>query len=146
MLFRRPNFCSHNLSSRIRYALKGGKKGKRTLQLTGCDVLFLRKYIESLWKQGMSWENYGMWKRGGKMTWHIDHIIPCDAFDLNKIENFYVNNNIGKLIWCCELGKALLGILITQKLNCNFKIKSLNYTYNESNITLYDRAYHLERQ
>ena len=79
------NRVCHNLSSRIRYALKGGKKGKRTLQLTGCDVLFLRKYIESLWKQGMSWENYGMWKRGGKMTWHIDHIIPCDAFDLNKI-------------------------------------------------------------
>ena len=27
------------------------------------------------------------------------------------------NNNIGKLIHCCGLGKSLLGILIVQKLN-----------------------------
>ena len=36
---------------------------------------------------------------------------------LDKIENFYCNNNIGKLIWCCGLGKALMSILIIQKLN-----------------------------
>ena len=37
---------------------------------------------------------------------------------LLKIDEFYRNNNIGKLIHGCGLGKALLGILIVQKLNC----------------------------
>jgi len=36
---------------------------------------------------------------------------------VDKIEYFYENNDIGKIIWCCGLGKALLGILIVQKLN-----------------------------
>jgi predicted helicase len=37
---------------------------------------------------------------------------------LLKIDKFYNNNNIGKLIHCCGLGKALLGIFIVKKLNC----------------------------
>lgn len=41
---------------------------------------------------------------------------------LLKIDEFYKNNNIGKLIHCCGLGKALLGILIVQKLKCKLVI------------------------
>ena len=41
---------------------------------------------------------------------------------LLKIDEFYKNNNIGKLIHCCGLGKALLGILIVQKLNCKLVV------------------------
>jgi predicted helicase len=37
---------------------------------------------------------------------------------LLKINDFYRDNNIGKLIHACGLGKALLGILIVQKLKC----------------------------
>ena len=37
---------------------------------------------------------------------------------LDKIEDFYANNNVGRILWACGLGKALLGILIIQKLNC----------------------------
>ena len=36
---------------------------------------------------------------------------------LDKIEDFYANNDIGRILWACGLGKALLGILIVQKLN-----------------------------
>jgi predicted helicase len=35
---------------------------------------------------------------------------------LNSIDTFYQENNIGKIIWACGLGKALLGIFIIQKL------------------------------
>lgn len=28
----------------------------------------------------MTWENYGR----GKGKWHIDHVVPCSAFDLTK--------------------------------------------------------------
>ena len=36
---------------------------------------------------------------------------------LKDIEKFYEKNNIGKLIWACGLGKALLSILIVRELN-----------------------------
>lgn len=67
----------HILRSRLKNALKGvGEKSKRTLELLGCTVEELRKHLESKFKEDMSWKNYGF------DTWHIDHIIPCDKFDL----------------------------------------------------------------
>jgi hypothetical protein len=67
----------HILRSRLKNALRGvGKKSKRTLKLLGCTVEHLRKHLESKFLEGMSWDNYGF------DTWHIDHIIPCDKFDL----------------------------------------------------------------
>ncbi len=42
--------------------------------MLGCSIEHLRTHIESRWKDGMSWENYG--------AWHLDHIKPCAAFDL----------------------------------------------------------------
>jgi predicted helicase len=46
-------------------------------------------------------------------------LIPYDYQQkvLDNIEEFYKNNNIGKIIYACGLGKALLGILIIQKLD-----------------------------
>lgn len=38
---------------------------------------------------------------------------------LDDINNFFSKNNIGKIIWACGLGKALLAILIAK--HCNFK-------------------------
>ena len=37
---------------------------------------------------------------------------------LNIIENFYQNNNIGKLLWACGLGKTLMFLFIIKHLNC----------------------------
>lgn len=36
--------------------------------MLGCDYQTAFKHIESRFKQGMSWDNFG--------EWHIDHIIP----------------------------------------------------------------------
>lgn len=69
-----------NVSRRIRDVLMGTSKSSSTMILIGCNTDELRGYIESLWKPGMSWENYGIF------GWHIDHIIPCAAFDLSKPE------------------------------------------------------------
>lgn len=65
---------------RIRELLVGKKKCAPTLKLLGCSLVELKTYLESLFQLGMSWENYG------KNGWHIDHIIPCAAFDLSKPE------------------------------------------------------------
>jgi len=71
-----------NLRGRLYHALKSqnAKKSNHTLELIGCSVNFLRKYLEDKFTEGMAWGNYGV--RG----WHIDHIIPCAYFDLTKPE------------------------------------------------------------
>tara|TARA_R100000995_G_scaffold81249_2_gene53903 strand:+ start:496 stop:1281 length:786 start_codon:yes stop_codon:yes gene_type:complete len=56
------------------------KKSESAIKLVGVDIPVLKKHIESLWEEGMTWDN---WSRTG---WHIDHIIPLSSFDLSKIE------------------------------------------------------------
>lgn len=61
------------LRTRIYYFLKSKSfiKSKTTEDIIGCCYDDLKKHIESLFKENMSWENHG--------EWHIDHIIPLDA-------------------------------------------------------------------
>lgn len=54
------------------------KRQTRTSELIGCTPLFLKEYLESKFKKGMSWQNYGLY------GWHIDHKIPCAKFDLTN--------------------------------------------------------------
>jgi hypothetical protein len=54
---------------------QGGKKSDSFLELVGKSPKDLIAYIESLFKDGMSWDNYGQW--------HLDHIRPCASFDLS---------------------------------------------------------------
>lgn len=67
-----------NLRARIREAIKnnGTKKSYSTIFLIGCEVDYLRQHLESQFKTGMSWSNYG--------EWEIDHIQPCSSFDLTN--------------------------------------------------------------
>ena len=63
--------ATSNLRRRIRLAIKGGftSKAASTQELLGAPFDVVRTHIESLWKPGMSWENYGK-------LWHIRHIVP----------------------------------------------------------------------
>lgn len=67
-----------NLSRRISRALGRGNKDRHTAELIECSISELRQHLESKFKQGMSWSNYG--------EWHIDHIRPCSSFDLADAE------------------------------------------------------------
>lgn len=67
------------LRCRIWKVLGGGYKSAPTMTMTGCSVEQLRAWLESKFKFGMTWENRGH-------VWHIDHIVPCSAFDLSKPE------------------------------------------------------------
>ena len=65
----------------LKYIRKSNiKKTHRTEELLGCTIEECKTYLESLFKEGMSWNNHGL------NGWHIDHIVPCSAFDLTKIE------------------------------------------------------------
>ena len=50
---------------------KGFKKNSKTEQILGCSILDFQKHIESLFKEGMSWEN--------RNEWEIDHKIPISS-------------------------------------------------------------------
>lgn len=68
--------CSLRRRLNTALKLKGARKSKRTFELLGCTPSDLKLHLESQFKLGMTWENYG---RDG---WHIDHIIPCASFNL----------------------------------------------------------------
>jgi DNA-binding ferritin-like protein (Dps family) len=68
----------HTLRRRLRHAIKGTIKKKSVHELLGCDIDFFREYIEKQFLKGMNWKNHG--------KWHIDHIKPCDSFDLSDKE------------------------------------------------------------
>ena len=94
-----------NLSCRLNCAIRNQNttKSSTTLKLVGCTIDFLVKYIESQFVNGMSWSNYG--QRG----WHIDHIIPCDAFDLTNQEQqkeCFHYTNLQPLWWLDNIKKG----------------------------------------
>lgn len=43
--------------------------------------------------------------------------FPHQLEILNKIRNFYINNDIGQIHWACGLGKAKLGLFIVKELH-----------------------------
>ena len=49
-----------------------------TFDLIGTSPAQCYRYIESLFTEGMTWDNYGLW--------HIDHIKPLCCFDLSQVE------------------------------------------------------------
>jgi hypothetical protein len=75
-----PTRIKNNVSQRIRRAIKSQNKvkSKQTKELLGCSIEFLKQQLESQFQPGMTWDNYG--------EWHIDHKIPCVAFDLSDLE------------------------------------------------------------
>lgn len=66
-----------NLKGRIWDTLKkkGLIKSNTTEYLVGCDIKYLIDYLEKKFDNNMNWDNYGSY-------WHLDHIIPCNSWDL----------------------------------------------------------------
>lgn len=54
--------------------------GNLVKQYLGSDLGFVRQWIETMFTNGMTWENYGS-------VWVIDHIVPFRMFDLFKEED-----------------------------------------------------------
>jgi hypothetical protein len=73
---------AYSLRSLVGTALRkqAGDRAYKTHQLIGCTIPELMAHLESQFQEGMTWQNRG---RNG---WHVDHIIPCAAFDLTDPE------------------------------------------------------------
>lgn len=67
-----------NMRTAVGRFLTGRVRAGRTMALIGCSREELRAHLESQFKDGMSWENYG---RNG---WHVDHKHPVSRFDLTN--------------------------------------------------------------
>lgn len=67
---------------------KGHRLPKKKLSYLGCSKIELKEYIESQFKPGMDWNNYG--------KWHVDHIRPLSSFNLSveeeRIKAFHYSN------------------------------------------------------
>lgn len=78
-----------NLRSRTSIALRNKQKTGSAVQDLGCTGQYLADYLETLFAEGMSWENYGN-KEG---NWNIDHIAPLSAFNLEDRQHFLLANH-----------------------------------------------------
>ncbi len=66
-----------NISSSIRQSLKSNnlsKNGRHWEDMVGYTAQELKSHLESLFTEGMTWDNYGYY------GWHVDHIIPQAFF------------------------------------------------------------------
>jgi len=68
------------LNARIRDAMKksGQQKNNKTSSFIGCDVEYIKKWFEFQFTDTMNWETFHLW--------HIDHVNPCNAYNLSNIE------------------------------------------------------------
>jgi len=82
----------YHLTMSIRSLIKGSFYRRnfdkpRTLNVIGCSYNEFKDYIESLFNENMSWDNYG--------DWHLDHKVPVswatneeELYKLNHYSNF----------------------------------------------------------
>jgi len=79
----------HNYRGLISNALKNNYKKTKATELLGCSIDFYKKFIESKFRDGMTWDNRGK-------LWDIDHINPLKNFDCSNYDQakqaFYYKN------------------------------------------------------
>jgi hypothetical protein len=72
-----------NLRSRLSDTLRNNRKTSKTLDLLGCSLESFKLHLQSLFLDGMTWDNYGF----GEGKWNIDHVKPCAFFDFSNPEH-----------------------------------------------------------
>jgi hypothetical protein len=82
-------------TKRIAY-YSGAKKKFPTVKLLGCSFKEAKEYLESKFKDGMNWDNFG--------KWHIDHIRPLASFDLTDVNQQLIAGHYTNLqpLWASE--------------------------------------------
>jgi len=94
-----PSLALQAAKSKLRVAVYNAFKRIRknkptdTQALLGCSWEEAKSHMESLFKEGMSWQNHG--------EWHIDHIRPVSSFTEDDLD---LMNHISNLqpLWASE--------------------------------------------
>lgn len=111
VLGRRANSIQLKLANalrvRLNMAIRNNKGGSAVRDL-GCSIEELKLHLESKFKPGMTWSNWGR----GVGKWNIDHIKPISLFDLqnpnevkdacnfNNLQPLWSNENLSKGAKC----------------------------------------------
>jgi len=67
------------IKSLLGRAIRGNNYYKKCKDILGYTGIEFKEHMESLFKEGMSWSNYG--------RWHLDHIIPKRSFVYESIND-----------------------------------------------------------
>ncbi len=69
-----------NIRKRINKELRKSRwnKNNSLSHYLGCSLEELKKYLESKFQPGMTWENHGLY------GWHVDHIVPLSKAKSEK--------------------------------------------------------------
>jgi hypothetical protein len=115
-----------SLNHRISGAMlsKNLRKNNKTFELVGCNIEFLKNWLEYLFIDEMNWDNYG--------KWHIDHVKPCCSFNLNnedEVKQCFNWKNLQPL-WAHDNIKK--SGFINEEIIKNHLIKALKYESNYS--------------
>lgn len=102
MANRRRNDPNYKALSRMRDFVRRcteaarGKKNWRTAEILGYTPDTMRQHVESLWLDGMSWENYG--------EWHIDHVISINTYLKSGVDDISIINALNNLrpLWAFD--------------------------------------------
>jgi hypothetical protein len=92
----------YRLGARTRTALwtclkeRDVAKYRSTFVLLGYSIEELMSHLESLFTEGMTWDNYG--------EWHVDHKIPMTSFNFETTDDREF-----KLCWCLDNLQPLWG-------------------------------------
>ena len=70
------------LRNRLNSAIGRGSRRGSAVALLGCTIPELMARFETLFTDGMTWDNRG--------AWHIDHIRPLASFDLEDVDQLAV--------------------------------------------------------
>lgn len=95
-----------NLRSSLSESIRKNKLSKeyKTLDILGISLEDFKLFIESKFKEDMSWDNYG--------KWHIDHIIPIsygkNIEEIYKL-SYYTNFQPLWMIENCSKGNRYIG-------------------------------------
>lgn len=85
-----------DLSSHLAHIMKGSQKHTAHLKMLRCSRVKLMGYMQRNFSDFMTFENRGRWKVNHDLPphptdgtrqcgkWHVDHIVPKDAFDLSR--------------------------------------------------------------
>ena len=87
---------AHNLRNRLNLAIKRNSKSGSAVNDLGCSIGELKNHLESQFRDGMTWDNYG--------EWQIDHIRPLCKFDLQNREELLKACHYSNLqpLWAAE--------------------------------------------
>jgi hypothetical protein len=106
-LVKNPHIKAWRTTLRCSLLRMGKEKDGQTIDMLGYSAEDLKNHLESLFTEGMSWDNYG--------EWHIDHIQPLITFDVETPQS--IVNALSNLrpMWATK--KEINGVLYEGNLN-----------------------------